>query len=138
MSVHIGYFYKNANKCRGNLHSRTRASRTYTRPGDQTVTTDDYHVTVRMGKSPSICHLHGHLYMHQTRWTKIAVEMMKDEERMVELGKGRELKIWGLYPEPSVNWPRLGSALPEFPRSWKPKDADKYPIIKYPEEEHRP
>ncbi len=123
--------YGTANIHSGYLHNRTRATRTLTRAGDPTSIKDDYHVTVRMGERGNIINLHGHLYMHRTRLTRIPVEMMTDDERWVELGKGRELRTWGLYPEESEEWPRLGRELPEFPGNWKLKRGN-YPIVKYP------
>lgn len=129
--------YSAANMIRGYLHNRTRASNVSVNRGGPRFARDDFHVTLRMGKAETICNLHGHLYMHQTQYTKVPVEMMKDDERMIVSGRARELRIWGPYPAPSREYPRLGGKLPENPSSWvekgknyKGKGID-YPIIKY-------
>lgn len=108
------------------MHNRTGATST-TGLGP---TLDDFHVTVRMGSTEDVCNLHGHLYIHRGGRTKMPIEMMLDHERMVVLGRGRELRIWGLYPEQSEEWPRLGGELPTYPTKWVTKDG--YPKTKYP------
>lgn len=108
---------------RGYLHDDSTVS--YTPQGKLITEKDDYHVTVRMGTSEDICNLHGHIYMCRNEQTKMPTRMMKDKERMLVLGKARELRVWGWYPPESKDYPRLGGELPSWPDKWVRKDGQR-------------
>lgn len=66
--------------------------------------------------------------MHRDSYTRAPIKMMKDDDRQIVLGKARELRVWGLYPPESKDWPRLGGELPYWPDGWQRKDGQRKTI----------
>ncbi|KAI0838805.1 hypothetical protein F5Y06DRAFT_295964 [Hypoxylon sp. FL0890] len=103
----------------------------------RTFSHDDHHVTIRMGTSPNICNLHGHLYLIYEDRTPdvikeedkilVPIRMMTEQERSVVGGKNPQLWVWGGYPDPSPEYPRAPFDYPKTPYEVKPGSIlDKY------------
>ncbi|KAJ3578991.1 hypothetical protein NPX13_g1577 [Xylaria arbuscula] len=74
-----------------------------------TLSSDDNHITLRMGVRPDIANLHGHFYLiHEDNdCKKVAIRMMTEEERGVKGGKNPQLWVWPDYYDRShIKYPK--------------------------------
>ncbi|KAI1089461.1 hypothetical protein F5B19DRAFT_504749 [Rostrohypoxylon terebratum] len=85
--------------------------------GERHIEFDDYHVTLRLGKSDKVCNLHGHAYFlyEDNDPGREVMRAMLDDERSIKGGENPQLWIWGKYPPESKDWPRTKVEYPSSP-----------------------
>ncbi|KAI1445118.1 hypothetical protein F5Y02DRAFT_418420 [Annulohypoxylon stygium] len=85
--------------------------------GDRYIEDDDYHVTLRLGKSKDVCNLHGHAYLlfEDNDPAKQVKRTMLNKERSIKGGSNPQLWVWGNYPPESKDWPRTQVQYPSSP-----------------------
>ncbi|KAI2608717.1 uncharacterized protein GGS25DRAFT_521889 [Hypoxylon fragiforme] len=96
---------------------------------------DDHHITVRMGMSPSICNIQGHIYVicEDNDVKKRPLRVMEEGERGIVGGKNPQFWIWGGYPS---NLPPSGVKYPKSPFEIVPNSILEFQMeVKRKEEE---